>query len=221
MNRKLKYAISIPKSFFFSLRFFPLKDAIKLPLLIAYNTRIGAIGKNSKVIAKCPIKTGLFRLGFTGVKNFNENKKCYFSMTDNAELILYGWSRFGEGSTFTIEGTTIIGDNVAANNNFHLSCHTTVEIGSDTMIGWDVRIMDSDNHDIIDVDGNKKCSEAPIIIGKHVWVCSLAHILKGSRIPNDCVVSYRSLVTRPFENEKTIIGGCPAKEISKITTWTA
>ena len=206
MNRKLKYILSIPKSFLFNLRFFPLKDAIKLPLLVAYNTEIGTIGKNAKIILKCPVKTGLFRLGLHGVRNFNENRRCFFCMTDNSTLILHGKSKFAEGSTITIEGTTIIGNNVVANNNFHLSCHTTVEIGDDAMMGWDVRIMDSDNHEIIDANGNPKISESPITIGKHVWICSFAHLLKGSKIPDNCVVSYRSLVTKAFENSNTIIG---------------
>lgn len=58
-----------------------------------------------------------------------------------------------------------------------------------------------------------------VIIGKHVWIGAFAHFLKGSSIPDNCVASYRSLVTREFTNENVIIGGTPAKEIKEIVVW--
>lgn len=48
---KLEKILSIPKSFWVSLHFFPLKDAIRLPILVRYNTKLnslkGAVISNS------------------------------------------------------------------------------------------------------------------------------------------------------------------------------
>lgn len=38
MNKLLEYILSIPKSFYVSLKYFSFKDALKLPILVRYNT---------------------------------------------------------------------------------------------------------------------------------------------------------------------------------------
>ena len=42
--------LSIPKSFWVSLHFFPLKDALKLPVLVRYNTSL--LSLKGKIIAQ-------------------------------------------------------------------------------------------------------------------------------------------------------------------------
>ena len=53
--------LSIPKSFWVSLHFFPLKDALKLPVLVRYNTslmslkgKIIALGETVRKLSKQP-----------------------------------------------------------------------------------------------------------------------------------------------------------------------
>lgn len=38
MNKIVEYLFSVPKSFYVSLKYFSLKDAIRLPILVRYNT---------------------------------------------------------------------------------------------------------------------------------------------------------------------------------------
>ncbi len=219
MWKKIKILISVPKSFWVNIHYFPLKEALKLPLLIAYNTRIGKLSSNAKIELGCPIGRGLFKLGFHSIDSLREKKKQYFSLLENAVLVLNGRSDFAEGSSFTVKGRLIIGDNVTANNNFRVSCHSKVVIGDGSLIGWDVKILDSDNHILVDKDGFEKVAEAPVIIGNKVWIGAFANFLKGSSIPDNCVVAYGSLVTRMFNNRDKVIGGSPAKEIGDISTW--
>ena len=219
MNSKIRLLLSVPKSFFFCLHYFSFRDALKLPVLIAFDTKIARLSKRSKIKLECPLQRGLFRIGFHSLESMESSQKSFLTMDNNATLILRGKSKFAEGSSFTIEGTLVIGDNVVANNNFGVSCHTRVEIGSNTLFGWEVKILDSDNHVIIDKEGNEKVSEAPITIGSNVWVGAYANFLKGSSVPDNSVVSYRSLVTRNFSKGGVIIGGTPAKELSEISHW--
>ena len=46
----LKKILSLPKSLYFNLKVFPLKTAIKLPILISYDTKIINIHKGSIII---------------------------------------------------------------------------------------------------------------------------------------------------------------------------
>ena len=219
MNSRIKLLLSIPKSFMFCLHYFSVSDAIKLPVLIAYDTKIGRLSRKSKIKLECPIKRGLFRIGFHSLESVSDGRKSYFTMENDATLVLRGKSKFAEGTSLTIEGVLTIGDNVVANNNFSLSCHTQVEIGNNTLFGWEVKILDSDNHVIVDSAGNEKESEAPVTIGSNVWVGAYSHFLKGSGVSDNCVVSYRSLVTKKFSKEGIIIGGVPARELSEISHW--
>lgn len=48
MNKILEHILSIPKSFYVSSKYFPLKDAVKLPIMVRYNTvLLGLKGKIS------------------------------------------------------------------------------------------------------------------------------------------------------------------------------
>ena len=46
MNKILEHILSIPKSFYVSSKYFSLKDAVKLPIMVRYNTvLLGLKGK--------------------------------------------------------------------------------------------------------------------------------------------------------------------------------
>ena len=60
-----------------------------------------------------------------------------------------------------------------------------------------------------------------IEFGKNIQFCwdCLVMILKGSNIPNKCVIGAVSLITGQELEEGTIIAGNPAKSIKKIGGW--
>ena len=86
------------------------------------------------------------------------------------------------------------------------------------MWGWNVELLDSDNHKI--VVNNKVCvNKTPIIIGSHIWIAFYASLLKGTIIKDGCIVVYRSLVKGLFPSEKLLIGGHLAKVIKENIKW--
>lgn len=82
-----------------------------------------------------------------------------------------------------------------------------------------MEVLDSDNHKVIHKNQETIRDRGAIKIGDHVWVASFSHILKNSAIPDGSVVAYHSLVTKPFEGEKLLLGGCPAKVIEERVEW--
>lgn len=48
MNKIVEYILSVPKSFYVSLKYFPFKDAIKLPIMVRYNTVL--LGLKGKIV---------------------------------------------------------------------------------------------------------------------------------------------------------------------------
>jgi acetyltransferase-like isoleucine patch superfamily enzyme len=86
------------------------------------------------------------------------------------------------------------------------------------LLGWNVTIVTTDGHAIWH-NSTKSIMEAPIKIGNHVWLGAYVKVGKGVCLPDDCVVAQSSLVTKQFNSPHTLIGGVPAKEISKDITW--
>ena len=59
--------LGLPKSISLSLKYFKLKDAIKLPILVSYKTKI--LVAKGKIVSNVPIKTGLLKIGINGIRN--------------------------------------------------------------------------------------------------------------------------------------------------------
>lgn len=209
--------ISLPKSLYFNLRVLPFKEAIKLPFFIHYNTKLYTIPPVVKIEA--PIERGMIKIGFGGLTSITSHNKNYIELGGNAELVFKGRATISNGVALTVLGKMVVGDNFISNDNLYVSCHDEIILGDDVLFGWDVHLFDSDNHVIINVDGTEKTEHAPIRIGNHVWVGAYAHFLKGASVSDDSVVAYKSLVTKTFDEPQIIVGGMPAKKMSKIDNW--
>ena len=61
MKLTFEKLFSIPKSFWVSIHYFPFKEAIKLPILVRYNTRLIAISGLIKINKSEGVKTGINR----------------------------------------------------------------------------------------------------------------------------------------------------------------
>lgn len=54
MNNKIEKILSVPKSFWVSLHFFRLKDALKLPFFVRYNCVLKNLSGNIKMGSNSP-----------------------------------------------------------------------------------------------------------------------------------------------------------------------
>ena len=132
-------------------------------------------------------------------------------------------------ATFFIEGNNevIIGQNsqlknrglyVVLNGNYKKR-HKLV-LGDNVYIAKDALIRTSDGHTLIDLNTNEPLSEPEdIIIGNNVWITSKCTILKGTVLPDNCIVGACSLVNKKFIENNILIAGTPAKIIRKNVTW--
>ena len=118
-----------------------------------------------------------------------------------------------------INRKTFIVENETCNYSTQISsCDQDIIIGNNVVLGWKVTIKSDDGHYLID-NGKTKSKCAQVIIGEHVWLCSNSSLLKGSKIGNDCVVAYGSLITNKCFGNNTLIGGIPAHIIKENIEW--
>lgn len=101
-----------------------------------------------------------------------------------------------------------------------------IEIGENTAIGGNTKILDNDFHPIEAETRNKLLMDKnggdsdlipakPIKIGKNCFIGCNAIILKGTELGDGCVVGAGAVVSGKFEPDSVIVGN-PARCIRKV-----
>lgn len=221
-----KILLSLPKTILFNFRVFSFETALKLPVLIAYNVKVNNIHKNcieiDSYVSRFMIKLNIDN-GSDGV-NTTFKQKGYFDIRKKGKLIFNGKANFSSGISIRIDnGIVTIGNKFSCNKNCFIACSEGITLGENVLLGWNVNIRDSDGHSIIilDSEDNKKfkSEDHKVSIGNHVWVASNVDILKGVKIPTNCVIGYNSCVTKKFTQENCILAGYPAKVVKENIDW--
>jgi acetyltransferase-like isoleucine patch superfamily enzyme len=179
---------------------------------LVVNNRVIVRGLENIVTGGGLVSIGMQYLGFThkydrtvinvdGRLEFTS--KCSIAKGCRFDIGKGAVARFGEGVTGADVSFVIVNG---------------LEVGDGFLIAWGSKFLDDDYHEI-DFPGRKEKRDKRIIIGDHVWIGMNVIVLKGSRIPNGCVVASGSVVTKAFEKENCLIGGNPAKVIKENVTW--
>ena len=168
-----------------------------------YGTRNIHLKYNSKILI------GLKFIGFQSPRD-RSIIRCDGSIFINGDISIGGNTRIH------IEKNAIanFGCNTSINNDSLILIRNKLEIGNNVAISWSCRIYDTDFHQI----ENSKINEE-VIIGNNVWIGSGVTILKGSKIPNGCVIACNSVINEKFTEENCLIGGIPAKILKKNIKW--
>ena len=120
--------------------------------------------------------------------------------------------------TRTEEAVIKIGDNVGI-SGATIYARKYIDIGDNTLIGGNVKILDNDFHPLEvearSKDIKEKIKSRKIVIEKNCFIGCNSIILKGSKISEGSIVGAGSVVSGIFP-KNVIIAGNPAKIIKKI-----
>ena len=131
----------------------------------------------------------------------------YYERTNwhvEGNIVIKGRVFIGRGSSLAVRGTCVFGDNFKITGRSTIICENRIEFKENDLISWDVLIMDTDYHFIEDNTGRIINESKPIIIGSNVWIGCRCTILKGSSIPDGCIISACTLISGELPNEKAI-----------------
>ena len=121
--------------------------------------------------------------------------------------------------TRTKDAIIRIGDNVGI-SGVTIYARKGIEIGDNTLIGGNVKILDNDFHPLEiearNMDDKEKIRAKEILIGKNCFIGCNVLILKGTVLGDGCVVGAGAVVSGKFE-ENSLIAGNPAKLVEKIS----
>ena len=181
---------SIRLSFFY----FPFKDAIKLPIMVSYRTRLKMVGGGVKVY--CKIRTGMFLFGYCGLGTQDSFYERSIWEVDGLINIKGTKVRMGRGTKLCVGGDCSFGDNFTVTGRSTIFCNHNIVFGENVLVSWDVLIMDTDGgHRILDSKSLVINDDRSIEIGNHVWIGCRSTILKGTRIPDNSVIAAGAITT--------------------------
>lgn len=209
IHKLFEIILSIPKSLYVCFRLLPFSQAIRLPILVRYNCNL--ISLRGKVTLN-DVKTGIFKIGFGKVGVFDKRYNRSI-LQIRGHIILEGKASFGQGARICVNDGGILKIGHRFNNTAEMTivCYEKISIGDDVLTSWNTLVMDTDFHPTINLKTNQICHfQSPICIGNNVWIATRAVILKGSIIPNGCIIGANSLINKKFEEENCLIAGNPA-----------
>lgn len=198
--------VNLWKTLFFNFHYFPFKIAIRFPIFIYWRSELYKM--KGKVILDAPVKTGMVKLGPHGLGT----QDVLFSRTMwevAGTLIIRGKASIGRGCKISIgkDATLTLGDNFLVTGKTEIICQREIAFGNDCLLSWDILIMDTDFHHVLNERGEKINTPKPIRIGNHVWIGCRNTILKGVSIADNNIISANSTITRSFMDENCVIGG--------------
>lgn len=182
--------------------YFPLKQAVRLPILVSKRTVFQELRGGVKIEGQA--KTGMMLLGYQrlGIHDGFYNRTVWQvsgQITIKGEKI-----DIGRGSSLCVSGHCYLGDHFTITGKSTIICRKNVSFGDGVLISWDSLIMDTDYHYIADDEGQIINNEKPIIIGNDVWIGCRTTILKGTTIPSKSVIAAGALVTGKMKEENCI-----------------
>ena len=209
--------LSLLRTLYFNLHYFPLKTALKFPVFIHTHVRLKKV-KGSVELSFRPLKPGAVHIGQYNYGFQTKNDHTIWEQLGGT--VIFGKRvMIGKGTFLSIGSDAVLkfGDNIAVGGNDKLICRNSIEIGSDTIISWDVQIIDTNFHPTINTVSNTiNRVDKPIVIGHHNWLCFGSVILKGSVTPNHCIVSTNTTIRSDFSRsgENIILDDHPEAQVT-------
>lgn len=210
---RLLLKMSIVKTLFFNFHYFGA-NGWHMPVLISRNVSLKSVGGG--VIVES-YKIGNVKIGFDNI-GIGDGRH------QRGTLQILGSVVIGEGVNISTgvkiccgeNGHLVLNKKTSININSEIICMDNIELGENAMVSWDVLIIDSDFHQIVE-DGIRKPITAPIIIGSNVWIGCRSVVLKGSTVPNGCIIAANCTVSNSFNKKNVIIVG--KRIIAENVSW--
>jgi acetyltransferase-like isoleucine patch superfamily enzyme len=208
----------LPKSIAFNLRYLPLRQAVRLPVLVSHRMVIFNFG--GSVELTCPARPGTVLLGFgaNGAFDFRRSRSVWQVA---GPVVFQGPARLGNGFKLSVAdtGRVSFGPGFVLSAESQIVCRERITFGRDCLVSWDVLLLDGDFHPLIAEDGTTSETRSPISVGDRVWIGARACVLKGVTLADDVVVGAGAIVTKPHAESRVLLGGNPARVIREGVRW--
>ena len=209
--------INILKTLYFNFKALPFHRAIHFPFVVGKKVKIREIGD---IQISPDIGTFNISIGALTIFDWEHYDGRSLVFNNKGKIVFEGPVRIHPGTQIFVKSDadlTFGGYNILGQYS-RLICYKHIKIGYDSVTSWDCQLMDTDFHYLKDVVANKiKKRDSFIEIGSGVFVGNNVTLCKGSKIPNNSVISSCSKVAASYikEGENLLIAGNPAIIVDK------
>lgn len=219
MNKYINFLLKLNfNTIYFNFKYLPFRQAILIPVLISNKVYLRKL--KGRIQFDCPIRPRLVEIGFDKVGIF-DNKFSRSIWEVFGTVVFKGNALIGHGSKISVgnNGTLIFGNNFEVSAESTIIAYSKVHFGDNCLLSWDILIMDTDLHKIKNEYGEVINEPKPILIGDNVWIGCRSLILKGSIIPNNCVIGANSTVNNELNDANNLYVGSPVRSVKSNITW--
>lgn len=212
INLFVEILLGLHKSIYFNLKYFKIKDAIKLPVLLSGNVELKSI-KGCVELGR--VKTGVVRIGFGDVGIFDKKHKTIIQFLPNSEIKFKGKAGIGHGSSLSVSGKLYLGDNFLITAESKIIARKKIIFGDNVLVSWDVIVMDSDFHSIYGSHGEILNESKDVIVGDNVWIGCRVMILKGTVVGGGNVIAAGSKIAGNVDIDNVILANDASVKVLK------
>ena len=210
-----RFVLALPRSLWYNLRLLPFRQAIRMPILISHRTVVQNVSGN--VVVRCAKpKMGLVKIGFGTCQctDFRHNSTI---LNIRGVFVVHGECSVGAGASIEVAEKAVL----TVGNNFNLGpksliiCHKAMTFGEDFLTSWNCTLMDTDQHSLVNGDGNVTNPDREICVGSNVWFGCNCIVTKGTIIHDSTTVAAGSCLHGTYTDTHTVLAGNPAKVVKK------
>lgn len=213
--------VNLWKTLYFNFRYLPFTKAIHFPVYIYWRSDLSKM--RGKLIIDAPVTAGMIKFGVHSLGH----QDSFYSRTKwdvRGTVVFKGEARIGRGSKICVgKGATLtIGDGFDLTGASEIICQKEITFGSQCLLSWDILIMDTDFHHVLNAEDQIINSPKPITIGNHVWIGCRNTILKGVSVADDTIISANSTITRSITEPHCAVAahGRHLDILKSPVTWT-
>ena len=207
---------SIPKTLRFNLHYFPLKTALKLPVVVSHRTYLREL--HGKVELPEKVERAMIKIGFGDVGHY-DRKRSRGIWQVSGSVSFGGKASIGHGSKISVRGNLKLGADFNMTAESTIVCAKEIRFGYDCLLSWDILVMDTDEHPLLNKENDRINPDKAIVVGDHVWIGCKCVLLKGAEVPDNTVVAAGTLLTSSFAGEHQVIGGNPPSVLKRDIRW--
>lgn len=209
--------LSVIKTVYFNLCYFPFRQAMKMPVWINRNVTLAST--KGKVILNGNLSSGMVKIGFhvPPVLFDYRGSRTIWNVTGSVEI---GVNVFiGGGSTIFVTGRLTFGDHVFITGKTSILSALSIEFGKNCIVSWDNLIMDHDGHIIVQRGIGLTNPAKAISFGDRVWIGCRCLLMKGTKVEDGCIIAANSFINKEIFGTNQLMAGNPAKVVKSGVRW--
>lgn len=207
---------SIPKTLRFNLHYFPLKTALKFPVVVSHRTYLREL--HGKVELPEKVETAMIKIGFGDVGHY-DRKRSRGIWQVSGTVSFGGKASIGHGSKLSVRGHLSLGAGFNMTAESTIVCAKEIRFGDDCLLSWDILVMDTDEHPLYNKEDERINPDKAILVGNHVWIGCKCVLLKGAEVPDNTMVAAGTILKSAFAGNDQVIGGDPPTILKRDTRW--